>query len=407
MNQIALSTEALPHWVMPDFAGDPYPHYHLLRAASPVYRLPIGFWIVTRYKDISNLFKDPRFARDYSYDMHRTYGPGAFDEPLFDAMRRMMLFLEPPDHPRVRSLVAKAFSARRIEDLRPTIRTIVKDLLDQMQARAQFDLVGTFAAELPIRIIAHLMGLTSAEYARMTQPFRFAGRMLDLMPMSRAELDDGNRLIGNFKDAFKDALDMRRASPRDDLITHLMQVQETGDRLSHDELTANIILLFVAGYETTSNLIGNAVLALLSHPAELARVRNDGVITQNAVDELLRYDTPVQFTGRTVMEDLVFEGEDLRKGDFVVACLGAGNRDPDAFDRPDELNLLREGVRPLSFGGGIHFCLGAQLAKIESEIALSMLFERFPKLRLSGSEPFRWKPGFVVRGLQFLHVEHV
>jgi len=241
----------------------------------------------------------------------------------------------------------------------------------------------------------------------MTQPFRFAGRMLDLMPMSRAELDDGNRLIGNFKDAFKDALDMRRASPRDDLITHLMQVQETGDRLSHDELTANIILLFVAGYETTSNLIGNAVLALLSHPAELARVRNDGVITQNAVDELLRYDTPVQFTGRTVMEDLVFEGEDLRKGDFVVACLGAGNRDPDAFDRPDELNLLREGVRPLSFGGGIHFCLGAQLAKIESEIALSMLFERFPKLRLSGSEPFRWKPGFVVRGLQFLHVEHV
>jgi hypothetical protein len=338
--------------------------------------------------------------------MHRTYGPDAFEEPLLDAMRRMMLFIEPPDHPRVRSLVSKAFSARRIEGFRPVIQTIVDDLLDRMEAMPDFDLMTTFATELPIRVISHLMGLTSAEYNRMTQTFRFTGRMLDLMPMTRAELDEGNRLIGKFKDAFRDALDMRRASPRDDLITELLQVEEAGDRLSYDELVANIILLFVAGYETTSNLIGNAVLALLSNPDERAKVRDDSAILEKAVDELLRYDTPVQFTGRTVMEDFVFEGKPLRKGEFVVACLGAANRDPDVFDRPDELQLRRENVRPLSFGGGIHFCLGAQLAKIESGVALSALFSRFPKLRFAGSDTHRWKPGFVVRGLQYLRLEH-
>jgi cytochrome P450 len=362
--------------------------------------------MLTRYKDILNALRDPRFARDYSYDMHRTYGPYAFEEPLLDAMRRMMLFIEPPDHPRVRSLVSKAFSARRIEGFRPVIQTIVDDLLDRMEAMPDFDLMTTFATELPIRVISHLMGLTSAEYNRMTQTFRFTGRMLDLMPMTRAELDEGNRLIGKFKDAFRDALDMRRASPRDDLITELLQVEEAGDRLSYDELVANIILLFVAGYETTSNLIGNAVLALLSNPDERAKVRDDSAILEKAVDELLRYDTPVQFTGRTVMEDFVFEGKPLRKGEFVVACLGAANRDPDVFDRPDELQLRRENVRPLSFGGGIHFCLGAQLAKIESGVALSALFSRFPKLRFAGSDTHRWKPGFVVRGLQYLRLEH-
>jgi cytochrome P450 len=406
MNQAVLTGEPSLHWTMPDFAGEPYPHYHQLRSFEPVYRLPIGFWMLTRYKDVASVLKDPRFTRDYSYNMHNTYGPDAFNEPVLDTMRRMMLLLDPPDHPRIRSLVSKVFSARRMEGMRSIIQTIVNDLLDDMEAMPDFDLMATFATELPIRVISHLMGLTSLEYSRITQAIRLSTRMLDLMPMNRTELDEGSRLMLNFKEAFRDALDMRRASPRDDLITALLQVEEAGDQLSYDELVANVILLFVAGYETTSNLIGNAVVAILSTPDELARVRSDSTILQDAVDELLRYDSPVQFVGRSVGEDLLFDGKPLRKGEFVVACVGAANRDPEVFDRPDELRLLREGVKPLSFGGGIHFCLGAQLARIETGLALSALFRRFPRLRLAGSEPYRRKPGFVIRGLDFVRLEH-
>jgi cytochrome P450 len=247
-----------------------------------------------------------------------------------------------------------------------------------------------------------MLGIPKEEHEMFHAGARASGRLLDPVPLSRAELDVAN--AGNLASAeyFRALFELRRREPGDDLTTQLVRAEEEGSRLSNEELTANIILLFGAGHETTVNLIGNGLLALHRNPGELRRLQDDPSLVSNAVEELLRYDSSVQVTGRVALEDVAVGSTAVLKGDGVLCLLGAANRDPAVYPEPDRLDVTRRNIRPLSFGGGIHFCLGAQLARIEAEIAISTLLRRLPSLRLDDADHPEWRPAFVLRGLQSL-----
>jgi hypothetical protein len=326
------------------------------------------------------------------------------DEPVFRSMGHWMLQQDPPDHTRLRGLVVKAFTARRVEDMRPRIQQIVDASLDRMIPQGRMDLIEDFAFRLPVTIICDMLGIPDEHREMFYASSRDGGRLLDPVPLSPDEIKKGN--AGNAMAAmyFQQLFELRRKQPADDLTTQLVQAEEDGSKLSNEELTANIILLFGAGHETTVNLIGNGLLALHRNPDQLALLKSNPALITNAIEEFLRYDSSVQMSGRVALEDIDdLGGKKIPKGESVLCLLGSANRDPAVYpDRPDRLDITRPNVRPLSFGGGIHFCLGAQLARIEAEIAISTLLRRLPDLRLDNAETPQWRPTFVLRGLKVL-----
>jgi len=386
----------------PEFIRDPYPHYHRLRTAGPVHRSALGFFAASRHDDVSSILRDKRFGKDFVGRMTRRLGHEIMEEPVYRSMRCWMLQQDPPDHTRLRGLVVKAFTARRVEDMRPRIQQIVDATLDRAAPQGRMDLIADFAYRLPVTVICEMLGIPKEEHEMFHAGARASGRLLDPVPLSRAELDVAN--AGNLASAeyFRGLFELRRREPGDDLTTQLVRAEEEGSRLSNEELTANIILLFGAGHETTVNLIGNGLLALHRNPGELRRLQDDPSLVSNAVEELLRYDSSVQVTGRVALEDVAVGSTAVLKGDGVLCLLGAANRDPAVYPEPDRLDVTRRNIRPLSFGGGIHFCLGAQLARIEAEIAISTLLRRLPSLRLDDADHPEWRPAFVLRGLQSL-----
>jgi cytochrome P450 len=280
----------------------------------------------------------------------------------------------------------------------------VDETLDATVDQGHMDLIEDFAFRLPVTIICDMLGIPEEHREAFYKGSRDGGRLLDPVPLSSAEIEQGNATTALQQMYFRQLFELRRRKPGDDLTTQLVQAEEDGNKLSNEELTANIILLFGAGHETTVNLIGNGLLALHRNPGQLALLKaNPGLIT-NAVEEFLRYDSSVQLTGRVALEDIEdVGGKKIPKGESVLCLLGSANRDPAVFpDRPDQLDITRPNVRPLSFGGGIHFCLGAQLARIEAEIAISTLLRRLPDLRLDDAENPEWRPTFVLRGLKAL-----
>jgi cytochrome P450 len=299
--------------------------------------------------------------------------------------------------------VVKAFTARRVEDMRPRIQEIVDQTLDAVEAQGHMDLIEDFAFRLPVTIICDMLGIPEEHRETFYKSSRDGGRLLDPVPLTPAEIQQGN--AGNMMAQmyFQQLFELRRRTPGDDLITQLVQAEEDGSKLTNEELTANIILLFGAGHETTVNLIGNGLLALYRNPDQLALLKANPSLITNAIEEFLRYDSSVQMTGRVALEDIELGGKTIPKGESVLALLGSANRDPAVYpDRPDSLDITRPNVRPLSFGGGIHFCLGAQLARIEAEIAISTLLRRLPELKLDNAENPEWRPTFVLRGLKVL-----
>src|SRR2546421_1610898 len=326
------------------------------------------------------------------------------DEPVFRNMRHWMLQQDPPDHTRLRGLVVKAFTARRVEDMRPRIQHVVDQSLDRVADRGHMDLIEDFAFRLPVTIICDMLGIPEEHRETFFQSSREGGRLLDPVPLSRAEIDEANTGNAAAQLYFQQLFELRRRSPGDDLTTQLVQAEEDGSKLSNEELTANIILLFGAGHETTVNLIGNGLLALYRNPDQLALLKANPSLITNAVEEFLRYDSSVQLTGRVALEDIEdLGGKRIPKGESVLCLLGSANHDPAVYpDHPERLDIVRPNVRPLSFGGGIHFCLGAQLARIEAEVAISTLLRRIPDLRLDDAVNPEWRPTFVLRGLKRL-----
>jgi len=388
----------------PEFVRDPYPVYARLRVDDPVHLTPLGFYVASRHAEVSQVLRDKRFGKDFVERTTRRYGPEIMDVPVFRAMSHWMLQQDPPDHTRLRSLVVKAFTARRVEDMRPRIQEVVDQTIDAVIGRGHMDLIEDFAFRLPIAIICDMLGIPEEHREVAYGTARNAGRLLDPVPMTPKEIADANTVYETARSYFHQLFELRRRDPGNDLMTQLVNAEEDGHTLTNEELTANVILLFGAGHETTVNLIGNGILALHRNPDQLALLRDTPSLAANAVEEILRYESSVQAAGRAAMEDIEdLGGKRIRKGDFVICLLGAANRDPEVYpDRPDQLDIARPDVRPLSFGGGIHHCIGAQLARIQAEIAISTLLRRIPHLQLDNPDNPEWRPTFVLRGLKRL-----
>jgi cytochrome P450 len=388
----------------PEFIRNPYPHYERLRTTDPMHQTPLGAFVASRHAEVSLVLRDKRFGKEHVLRTVRRYGPNCMDEPAFRSMSHMMLVQDPPDHTRLRGLVVKAFTARRVEDMRPRIQQIVDETLDRIIPKGKMDLIEDFAFRLPVTVICDMLGIPEQQREAFYTRARVGGRILDPVPMSPEEIKQANAGSVMAEMYFQQLFELRRKNPGDDLTTQLVQAEEDGNKLSNDELTANIILLFGAGHETTVNLIGNGLLALHRNPDQLALLKARPELITNAIEEFLRYDSSVQLTGRVALEDVEdIGGKRIPKGENVLCLLGSANHDPAVYpDHPERLDITRSNVRPLSFGGGIHFCLGAQLARIEAEIAITTLLHRIPDLRLDDAVNPEWRPTFVLRGVKRL-----
>jgi len=405
MNEHVQTVQGAPLFnpLSPEFIANPYPYYHRLRAVEPMHLTSFGFYVASRHADVATILRDKRFGKDFVGRMTRRFGPQVMDEPIYRSMSHWMLQQDPPDHGRLRGLVVRAFTARRVEDMRPRIQAIVDDLIDRVTPRGHMDLIADFAFRLPVIVICDMLGIPDDHREMFFGGSRASGRLLDPAPLTRAEIDEHNRYNLASADYFRSLFELRRRQPGDDLTTQLVQAEEEGNKLSNEELTANIILLFGAGHETTVNLIGNGLLALHRNQDQLRLLIEDPALTANAIDELLRYDSSVQVSGRTTLEDVDdIGGIAMPKEKSVICLLGAANRDPAVYADPDKLDIKRADIRPLSFGGGIHYCLGAQLARIEGEIAIATLLRRLPNLRLDDLDHPDWRQTFVLRGLNKL-----
>lgn len=391
----------------PQFKANPYPIYAQLRAESPVHRIMLPgkqpAWLVTHYDDVVAILKDDeRFVKDRTNAMtseqlgKQPWMPG-FMKPL----ARNMLDLDAPDHTRLRALVHKAFTPRLIEQMRERIERLTNNLLDEVERKGKIDLVRDYALPIPSTIIAEMLGIPAEDQTKFNH---WSNMMLNstsvigMMQLFPAMYRFVNYLRGRINE--------RRANPQDDLISALIQTQESGDRLSEDELVGMVVLLLVAGHETTVNLIASGVLAMLEYSEQRAKLEHEPGLIKSAVEELLRYTTPVQnATERYARKDVTMHGVTIPRGQLVFAVLASGNRDETHFEKPDVLDISRENNRHLSFSNGIHYCLGAPLARMEGQIAIQNLLKRFPRLHLAAShDSLRWRGGLVVRALEKLPV---
>jgi cytochrome P450 PksS len=387
------------------FRADPYQTLARWRAESPVVRTKLPdkqtAWLVTRYDDAVTVLKDPRFANDRRQALSREQAARQPWMPsLFKKLERSMLNADGPDHGRLRGLVHKAFSPRLVGNMVERVQTISSELLDEVEARGRIDLICDYALPLPTTIIAEMMGVPAPDRHK----FHRWSNSLITSSGSRWGMLAAFRSVWAFIRYIRKLIELRTAHPGDDLVSALVHAREADDRLSEDELMAMIFLLLVAGHETTVNLIGNGVLALLEHPEQLDRLREDPELIKPAVEELLRYDSPVQLASeRYAREELTIGGVAIAPGEAVHALLGSANRDERQFDRPDELDFTREPNRHLAFGQGAHYCLGAPLARLEGQVAINTLLRRFPDLRLAiPSLSLRRRRGLGLRGLESL-----
>lgn len=379
---------------------DPYPYYRRLRERDPVHRsYGASGWVLTRYDDIVAILGDRNFSSDernwrrYRREAARLVRAG-LPEP-YSAGLTSMLRMDPPDHTRLRTLVSKAFTPRAVERLRPRIDAVVVELLDGLDGRAEIELMRDVASPLPVVIIGEMLGVAVADRERFRHWSNEAVRLLG--DGSREDRRRAWRALVAMREWLGAQIAERRQAPRDDLLSALVAAEEAGDRLDERELFGTCLLLLVAGNETTTGLVGNAVIALLRHPEQLDRLRKDPGRMPAAIEELVRYDSPVQLTSRMVQEERQLDGCRMRRGEQIVCILGAGNRDPARFDDPDRLDLDRADVRPLSFGYGLHYCLGAQLARLEAQAVLTGVLARYPDLRFAGA-PITWGENTVLRG---------
>jgi pimeloyl-[acyl-carrier protein] synthase len=385
----------------PEFLANPYPTYHRLRREDPVHHSPLDFWVLTRYEDVVAVLRDPRFIKEPLVALVAA----RFGVTVPPGMGLSMLDRDPPDHTRLRSLVSKAFTPRVVEGLRPRIQQIVDALIARAEAVGSMDLIEEFAYPIPVNVICEMLGVPVEDHERFKGWSLDIARGLDsiwLPPESEIPRRSGAARHA-IADYFRGLIAERRASPRGDLLSALIAAEEAGDTLSEDELIATCILLLIAGHETTVNLIGNGTLALLRHPGELRRLRETPGLITSAVEELLRYDGPVQRTARIPSTDVTIGGRTIGKGEMVMPFIGAADRDPSQFSDPDRLDLARADNRHIAFGWGIHFCLGAPLARLEGQIAIDALVRRLPKLEIATDEP-EYRQSLTLRGLKTLPV---
>ena len=386
----------------PRMAQDPYPEYAVLRERSPVHRSRLmNAWVFSRYADVDTVLRD---HRRFSNDPRKRTLSRRQQATLPDPGDYTMLFLDPPDHTRLRALVNKAFTRRAVNALEPLIRRLMDTLLDDV-APSGFDLMEAVAVPLPVIMIAEMLGVPPEDRARFRVWSNQRARLLEptISPRERAAGIEAGEALDEY---FTPIIQARRVEPESDIVSALAQAEEEGEVLTEREVLNMLRLLLVAGNETTTNLIGNGMLALLRNPEELERLREDPGLIPGAVEELLRFDSPVQTDFRGALEDCEVNGAPVRRGENVVLLIGSANRDPAVFEEPDRLDVGRSGSSHISFGRGIHHCIGAPLARLEGRIVLEALLERFSSMRLLDERP-AYRGGVVLRGLESLPVAAV
>ncbi len=394
----------------PTWRADPYPFYRRLRAEAPVGQIPgIGIWYFTRYADCEAILRDTRWSSDERnstiYQQVMANRTEAVPPPL--ERLRPFLFLDPPDHTRLRGLVSTAFTPRVIERLRPRIEELVAELLEDAAARGRLDVVADLAYPLPVVIISELLGVPPEDQSRFRGWSKVMAAALDpelLVPPD--VLERRATVVTEFSEYFQGLIADRRRRPANDLLSALVAVEDQGDRLSEEELLATLILLLVAGHETTVNLIGNGVLALLRHPDQLARLRGEPGLIKNAVEEVLRWDPAVQLDGRTALTDIAVGDTTVPAGDEAILLIAAANRDEAHLADGERFDITRPDIRHLSFALGAHYCLGAPLARAEGQAAIAGVVRQFPDIRLpADTSGLRYRDTLVLRGLEALPVE--
>ncbi len=398
----------------PDFKADPYPAFAQTRTEDPVHQVTLAGnrkgWLITRYDDADLVLRDPRFVKDvrhaltpeeiakqFPWQEEQNQAHGAVI-----SFNRNMLGYDPPDHTRLRALVNITFTPRLIEQWRNRIQTIANELLDAVEGKGTMDLIDDFAFPLPMTVITEMLGVPSDDRGK----FRIWSNMVIESSGNPDDFKQRREQITEFHEYLVELINQKRRQPADDLLSHLVKVESEGDKLSEKELIAMVFLLLIAGHETTVNLIGNGMLALLTHPDQMEKLKQDPSLLKTAIEEFLRFHGPLMTaTQRWAREDLELDGALISRGDFVLVVLASANHDPSAFTNPEDLDITRQENRHLAFGKGIHYCLGAPLARLEGQIAISTLLRRRPNLHLT-VEPQQliWRPGALIMGLRSLPV---
>ena len=390
-------------FLTPQGRANPYPLYHQLRQTAPVHRAKMGMWLLSRYDDCWAAMRDPRLGKDYAPQIEQRFGPDWRKHPSLTAGEHSMLNTTGPEHTRLRKLVTKSFTPRMIENLKPTIEQVVNQLLDPVAAAGGGDVLEAVGFPLPVTIIGEMLGVPETDRPQFREMVGDLVAIFEMQPTAEQMVAaDAAQLF--ICDYFLKLIAEKRRQPGDDLLSNLATVEVGGDRLTDDELVTLASLLFAAGFETTTNLFGNGLLGLLRQPEQIELLRRDASLFANLPDEFLRYDGTAQLVNRVTEASIEVGGVTIPSGEQVFALLGAGNHDPARFPNPDQLDVTRTDIQPLSFGGGVHFCLGAALARAEIEITFRTLLQRFDHIELSGDEP-RFQDRLTLRGLTALNVE--
>jgi cytochrome P450 len=391
----------------PEIRADPYPTYRRMREQAPIYWTPDGSPMFTRYDDCVAILRDhERFSNDGSKSKYaENVDDAAMAGGMLSALNaRPMLFTDPPDHTRLRGLVNKAFTPRAIDRLRPRMEAIVDELLEEVAGAGTMDIIEHVAYPLPVIMIAELLGVPASDRELLKEWSEPLARTID--PLDNLAPEFINEVAGAglaFIAYFAQLINERRQSPTDDVLSALIAAEESGDKLTQEEVIVNLVLLLIAGHETTTNLIGNGMLALLRHPAQMAELREDPSLIKTGVEELLRFDSPVQLDARTALVDVEIGGVTVPKKEQPILLLAAANRDPAQFPDPDRLDLRRTPNTHIAFSSGIHFCVGASLARAEGQVAINAMLRRMPKLALAVDEP-PYKGNVTLRGMASLPV---
>jgi hypothetical protein len=391
-----------------DFCDNPYPHYRQLRESEPVHWCePWGCWVLTRYADIVEVLQNHALFSNrgrVTNTIERQY-PGDFLEkikPLLSHFAQGLINSDPPDHTRLRKLVQKTFIPKTLEALRPKIETMVAELLDNASGRSSFDLVKDFAYPLPVQVIAEMLGVPPS----MRETFKdWSHTILQFQAVPKADPQTilvSQKALLEMRGYLYEVTQDRRKNPTEDLLGELVRVEEEGSRLTQEELLSTGVALLVAGHETTTNLIGSAAWLMLKYPEQMQRFKSNPALLPSVVEETLRFESSLQRLGRTVLKDTVIAGTPIKAGDTLLMLIGSANRDPAQFSNPEEFDIARKDNKHIAFGTGVHFCLGAPLARLEAPIALGRLFNRFENLALQ-QERVHWNSG-AMRGLKELIV---
>jgi cytochrome P450 len=387
----------------PAFFENPYPFYEQLRAEGAVVQLAPNVVLTGRYAIIEALLHDRRMGKTYMQSVAARYGESGRDQPVFRALSRMFLMMNPPTHTRLRGVLMKAFNARQIDLLRTVAQSTAENLINALKPGVEFDLVSDYLLPLPINIICRLLDVPLEDGVSLGSAASHLGNALDSAPLNAERLAAANEATLTLQRYFANVVEQRRLKPGNDLVSALVRAEEAGESLNDDEIISNVLLLFVAGHETTSNMLGNTLIALHRQPEQLALLQRNPSLVSRAVAECLRFDSSVQMIVRTALEEVEVEGVALASGTMVFMMLGSANRDPGHFSEPDQLNIERSlQGKLLSFAAGIHHCLGARLATLELETGLGTLVSRLPDLRITNLDALQWRQRNTLRGVESL-----